>query len=49
MYKKSVRVGVISYNQGMEKRVEEEGRGSSMGTLEACFSTDGIQGPVRRE
>lgn len=42
-------MGVISYNGGMEKRVEEEGVGSSVGALEAGFSTDGLQGPVWRE
>lgn len=47
--KKAAHVGVVSYNGGMEKVLEEGDGGSSVGALQACFDIDGIQGPILRE
>lgn len=47
--KEAAHVGVVSYNRGMEKVLEEGGGGSSVGALQACFGIDGIQGPILRE
>lgn len=42
-------MGLVSYNQGMEKVPEKGGGGSYVGALQACFGINGIQGPILRE
>lgn len=42
-------MGVVSYNRGMEKVLEEGDGGSYVGALQAYFGINGIQGPILRE